>query len=267
MLVVKTIKNYSNLVNMNKIDFQKLKNEIYDLNQNLTDIEAEKIVEIQYDTNNQNTTREILNWYEDLRNNLESTIELIDLETCDQWKTSNKQNVEHESGNFFKIMGVRTRNSSSREVGNQGWDQPIIIEKDFDGGLLGLVRSYINGTPHYLVEAKFEPGNFNLLQLSPTLQATFSNLNKAHGGKEPNFTNYFLDHEESNDLYLFNQWLSEDGGRLFNKRNKGLVKNINYEDIGDIPKNFIWVSLYQIREFINEHTIVNPHLARLIFLF
>ena len=28
MLVVKTIKNYSNLVNMNKIDFQKLKNEI-----------------------------------------------------------------------------------------------------------------------------------------------------------------------------------------------------------------------------------------------
>ena len=33
-----------------------------------------------------------------------------------------------------------------------------------------------------------------------------------------------FDHEESSEHYLFNQWLSEDGGRLFNKRNKGLVK-------------------------------------------
>ena len=252
---------------MNEIVFRKLKSEICDLNKNLTNFEAEKIVEIQHDTNNQNTTQEILDWYEDLRHNLKSKVELIDIDSCNQWKTSDTKNIEHESGNFFKIMGVRVYDSSSREVGSQGWDQPIIIEKDFDGGLLGLIRSYINGTPHYLVEAKFEPGNFNLLQLSPTLQATFSNLNKAHGGKEPNFANYFLDHEESSEHYLFNQWLSEDGGRLFNKRNKGLVKNIEFREIDEIPENFIWVSLYQIREIINKYTIVNPHLARLVFLF
>ena len=42
------------------------------------------------------------------------------------------------------------------------------------GGLLGLIRTKIEGLPHYLVEAKYEPGNFNSVLFSPTLQATFS---------------------------------------------------------------------------------------------
>ena len=35
------------------------------------------------------------------------------------------------------------------------------------------------------------------------------------------FANYFLDHEESSEHYLFNQWLSEDG-KIYERN--GLVK-------------------------------------------
>jgi len=41
--------------------------------------------------------------------------------------------------------------------------------------------------PHYLVQAKAEPGNYGLVSLSPSVQATFSNLERAHGGRAPTF--------------------------------------------------------------------------------
>ena len=70
----------------------------------------------------------------------------------------------------------------------------------------------------------------------------------------------------SNKDYLFNQWLNEDGGRLNQKRNRGLVKNVPYEEIEVKNTNFAWVSFYQIDQFIKQGSIVNPHLARLIYL-
>ena len=63
----------------------------------------------------------------------------------------------------------------------------FLIQIGFDGGLSGLLRRRINGIPHYLIEAKAEPGNLDKIQNSPALQATFSNLKKAHGGRKPKF--------------------------------------------------------------------------------
>ena len=70
--------------------------------------------------------------------------------------------------------------------------QPILSEVDEVGGLLGLIRTKIDNLPHYLVEAKYEPGNFNKILLSPTLQATFSNINQAHKGRKPHYFEFFF---------------------------------------------------------------------------
>ena len=48
------------------------------------------------------------------------------------------------------------------------------------------------------MQAKIEPGNINKIQLSPTIQATKSNFTQKHGGRKPNYLEYFLnavDHE------------------------------------------------------------------------
>ena len=68
--------------------------------------------------------------------------------------------------NFFSIEGRRITNTK-REVNS--WDQPFIKQIGYKGGIIGLVRSKIKGVPHYLVDAKFEPGNFNDVQLSSSL--------------------------------------------------------------------------------------------------
>ena len=75
----------------------------------------------------------------------------------------------------------------------------------------------------------------------------------------------FFEDYENTENYLFNNWLTEDGGRLYNKRNLGLVKFIPHEEIS-LKDGFIFLSMFQIKQLIRESSIVNPHLARLIFL-
>tara|TARA_B000000565_G_C23776025_1_gene374096 strand:- start:728 stop:1516 length:789 start_codon:yes stop_codon:yes gene_type:complete len=253
-------------IDKKKSNFNRLKVEVAKVFPELNDYELEKIVERNICTNVFSEKKDIEDWFKKIIESSNVSVEEINVNDCDSWNVDKNGNISHDSGGFFKIIGLRTKNSTTREVGNQGWDQPIVSEINNDGGILGLVRSYIEGLPHYLVEAKFEPGNYGFVQLSPTLQATFSNINKAHGGRLPNYYEFFKDYEASQEDYLFNQWLNEDGGRLNKKRNRGLVKNVAYEDIQLENQNFAWLSFHQINQFINQGNYVNPHLARLIYL-
>ena len=259
MLQKKTIQKKVN-------NFLDLKNKLEKVFLNLSEFEIEKIIEKNFCTNVIMEKDEADLWIEDIKKNLETTVQEINLNDSEMWSVDSSGNISHDTGKFFKIIGLRTKNSKSREVGEKGWDQPIIAEVNRDGGILGLLRTYINDLPHYLVEAKFEPGNYGFIQLSPTLQATFSNIEKAHGGRTPNYYKFFEDFKSKNESYLFNQWLNEDGGRLNQKRNRGLVKNVKYDEVGDLKENFIWLSFNQVDQYIKEGKLVNPHLARLIYL-
>ena len=131
--------------------------------------------------------------------------------------------------------------------------------------MLGIIRSRIDNVPHYLLEAKFEPGNYGFVQLSPTLQATFANINKKHGGRKPYFTELFVNRENDPKVeVLFEAWLSEDGGRLDRKRNKGILINVDYDEIKLPNDNFKWLSLYQIKKLIHEDAFVSPHVRGIL---
>jgi len=231
-------------------------------NYDLIHYEAEKIVETLMCTNSISTIEEVLEFYDSERKSNTAQVEEKDITRLSKWKITD-QKISHESGSFFQIIGISTTNSSSREVGKKGWDQPIIKEKNNIGGLLGLIRTKINGLPHYLVEAKFEPGNFQDIQFSPTLQATFSNIERVHGGNSPSYIEFFRDYELKEN-YLFNNWMTEDGGRLYKKRNLGLVKFVDYKEIGPLKTSFIFLSRHQIITLSKTLSIINPHLMRLI---
>lgn len=224
--------------------------------------DAEKIVETLICTNTISTIEDVMKFYNNQRDRNSAVIKQKPISELEQWNISD-QTISHSSKNFFEVIGISTRESSSREVGKKGWDQPILREKNDVGGLLGLIRTYINDMPHYLVDAKFEPGNFHDIQFSPTLQATFSNIEMAHGGSSPNYIEFFKDYKNKEN-YIFNNWLSEDGGRLYKKRNLGLIKSIDFEQIGPLKSSFIYLSRHQILSLSKNETIINPHLMRLI---
>ena len=188
----------------------------------------------------------------------------IPLNECKGWYADSETGwLKHESGEFFVVQGVRVALTVNREV-KGGWDQPIIKQIGYDGGLLGLLRQRLDGIPHYLIEAKAEPGNPDKIQISPTLQATFSNLKQAHGGRKPRFAEYFENPENYKGEVLFAQWMSEDGGRLHLKRNKGMLVEVPEGSISEIPEGFRWVSLYQLKALIKENSWVNPHIRGII---
>jgi len=221
----------------------------------------ETMLESIRDDNQINKLDYIIEWFNKKREESDMIVEEIGLNDLDKWSVdSNSGNVEHESGGFFELIGVKVSNTFDREVGKKGWTQPMIAKNP--GGILGILMKRINDIPHYLLQAKAEPGNIGKLQLSPTLQATTSNLLKAHGGSKPLFAEYF---DEENDLnIIYAKWQSEDGGRFHLKSNYNMIVEVNEDEDLKIPDSFIWVTLYQIKQLMKIENFVGPHVRGII---
>jgi oxidase EvaA len=209
---------------------------------------------------------ELVAWYYNFVRNSSMKLTPIPLESCRDWKFDlDKHSICHSSGEFFKVEGYRISGTNSREV-TSGWDQPFLTQEGYDGGILGLVRKRFDGVPHYLVEAKEEPGNYNIVQISPTVQATFSNLKRAHKGNKTHYSELFLNPSVYPVKVIFDQWTSEDGGRLFNKRNRSML--IEYDEdleLELVSDRFKWVSLYQLKKLVSqENAIIAPHIRGIL---
>ena len=133
----------------------------------LSTYEIEKLVEHSMCTNLLNTYDEIVTWAEKIKKQFDTEIKEIPLKNLRNWNVGSNK-IAHSSGKFFEVLGFRVGSNSIREV-EAGWDQPIIKEHGFDGGVLCLLRTYIEELPHYLIQARFEPGNYNHIQLSLSL--------------------------------------------------------------------------------------------------
>jgi oxidase EvaA len=97
----------------------------------------------------------------------------IPLADCREWALDPATGfVRHTSRDFFYVQGLRVESGASRERGS-GWDQPMLTQVGFDGGMLGLLRQRVQGVPMYLIEAKAEPGNYRLIQMSRWSQTAF----------------------------------------------------------------------------------------------
>ena len=153
-------------------------------------LRLQTMVESIRDDNQINKLDYVIDWFNKKREESDMIVEEIGINDLDKWNIDkNSGNITHDSGGFFEVIGVKVSNTFDREVGKKGWTQPMIGKNP--GGILGILMKRINGVPHYLLQAKAEPGNIGKLQLSPTLQATTSNLLKAHGGIRPLFSEYF----------------------------------------------------------------------------
>jgi oxidase EvaA len=222
---------------------------------------SEFLFETMSDESRFGSIDETREWYRECvaRNEMRSF--LIPLLDCRQWSICpTSGSLVHDSGEFFRVDGIRVSASPSREV-QSGWDQPLLTQVGYDGGILGLLRKRFDGVPHYLVEAKAEPGNYNIVQITTTIQATFSNLKRAHRGNQTPYSHYFTAPESHQGTVLIDQWMSEDGGRLNNKRNRTMLVEVpETHEISVVNRNYRWVSLFQLKQLVlTDDAIVAPH--------
>lgn len=160
-------------------------------------------------------------------------------------------NISHESGRFFTLSGAYVRHRTPG--GELVWDQPVIDQAEV--GILGIIAKKIDGVMHLCLQAKEEPGNINSVQLSPTVQATYSNYTRVHGGSPPEFLDYFLDGKKGRILYSKLQ--TEDGGRFLFKSNRNMVVQIDDAEPDELPEGFIWLTLKQISRLLYRDNLIH----------
>ena len=187
-------------------------------------------------------SQKIINWLNTVKKKHELNVKVINLNELKKWKIS-KEEIYHESKNFFKIVGIKVESNFYKK----NWYQPIIVQNEV--GILGIIKN--KKTKKYLLQAKVEPGNINKLQLAPTVQATKSNYSRVHGGKKVAHVNYFL---KIKKIENYNQ--SEQGFRYLNKFNSNILINVSKKINHD--KNFYWFSKNEIKILIStKKNIVN----------
>lgn len=196
---------------------------------------------------NINSTKELLDWIRRL--NEETFVNIVNssIDENSFWFYDEKAGIiKNRQGSFFTIEGMKEYRD-----GNLVKEQPIIIQAEI--GFLGIIAKEIDGEINLLMQAKIEPGNINNVQISPTIQATKSNFTGAHGGKSPNYLNYFVNAKDYTIIY--DQVQSEQGARFFKKRNRNML--ILVEDEVEVLDNFAWMTLGQIKELMKIDNLVN----------
>ena len=154
--------------------------------------------------------------------------------------------IRNQDGSFFQIKALKKYKENQCVL-----EQPIIIQNEI--GFLGIICCEIEGEMHYLMQAKIEPGNINNIQISPTIQATKSNFTQKHGGKKPNYLDYFLNVEKEN--IIVDQIQSEQSSRFYKKRNRNII--IKVDSPIEALENFRWMTLAQIKELMKYDNLIN----------
>lgn len=197
------------------------------------------------------STEEILQWLYEKRESINVDIQEVPINQMNKWLYDGVEGrIKHVSGKFFSIDGIRVHTNYGMK---ETWDQPIINQPEI--GFLGILTQMKNGILHFLLQAKIEPGNINVVQLSPTLQATKSNYTRVHQGRTPDFLEYFNGEKEV--MVLVDQLQSEQGARFYKKRNRNIIIEIPENDQLEIPDNFIWLTLKQLKDLMSMDNVVN----------
>jgi oxidase EvaA len=198
---------------------------------------------------------EILNWFTNLKGQFELEVTPISLFNINDWQFE-KDQLRHSENKFFKVIAVKI------EIGNReviSWSQPLI--QPMQEGLIVFIVKKINGIYHFLVQAKLESGNFDILEFAPTVQCLTGNYKETEENALP-FLDYVL--RAKRDQIKFDALQSEEGGRFFQEQNRNLIIEVDDEFSIDVPDNYIWITLNQLNLFLKFNNYLNIQARSLI---
>lgn len=197
------------------------------------------------------STDEFLKWFAARSAANRFDVRRMPLSELEGWRVEPETgNVVHQSGRFFRIEGIEVATNFGP---TPAWNQPIINQPEI--GILGFLAQEIDGVLHFLVQAKMEPGNVNLIQVSPTVQATRSNFTQVHGGSRPPYLEYFLDAGRAQ--IMVDQLQSEQGARFLKKRNRNTIVRVPNDERVHLGDDFFWLTLGQLSQLLQRSNLVN----------
>lgn len=187
-------------------------------------------------------------WLKALQETATSQVTEIPLAELEHWYfDAETGDLKHRSGSFFSIIGLDCKPGWADAA---PWQQPIISQPEV--GILGILTKKFDGVRYFLMQAKMEPGNINRVQLSPTVQATFSNYTQAHNGRVPSYMGYFLNPKAT---IIRSQLQSETGTRFFRKFNRNILLDVTAEV--EVLPGYRWLTLHDIQALMAVDNAIN----------
>jgi oxidase EvaA len=194
------------------------------------------------------TMSEHLSWLTGLKAKYDLHVSQCPINEMSGWEIRNDEIVRTD-GRFFKIIGVNVT-ISNREVAS--WCQPLV--QPMQDGLCAFIIKKIDGVYHFLVQAKLECGNLDVLELAPTVQCLTGNVPEKPE-KRPPFYDYVVNAPK--DRVLIDALQSEEGGRFYHEQNRNMLVEVGDDFPLDVPSHYTWMTLGQLYEFLRFNNYLN----------
>lgn len=208
--------------------------------------------------NSYHSIDEIIHWFTNLKTTYELTVKKVPLNRLSEWFMG-KDRIYHRDNKYFEVIGVDV-NIENREVIK--WSQPLI--RPIQSGICAFIIKEIHGIAHFLVQAKMEVGNFDILEFAPTVQCITGSYQNDDSLNNLPFLDYVL--SATSDLIVLDTYQSEEGGRFYQEQNRNMLILANDDINLDVPTNFKWISLHQLKVFIKFNNYLNIQARSLLSL-
>lgn len=253
---IKELMRYPNLVNMDTrtvisgIDFGFSKNEMEINNVVINAPEKNQMFLSAIDQyQSHHSIEEIISWITRLKSTYELDVKNIPLRGVKDWIKTETE-IHQKDFKYFSVIAANIT-ISNREV--MSWSQPLI--RSAQEGIIAFIVKNIRGVLHFLVQAKVEAGNFDILELAPTVQCLTGNYRKGLNEYEVPFIEDILNAPVSSVMYKVMQ--SEEGGRFYQEQNLNMIVEVDEAFSTHVPANYIWMTLNQLHIFIKFNNYLN----------
>ena len=185
-----------------------------------------------------------------MRESIQFDVSRIKFSDMEKWsKQKDTGDLVHESGKFFSIKCGRAQDIDTGKTRFQ----PIIDQPE--QGILGIISRYAKGRLEILLQMKVEPGNVDVVQLSPTVQATKSNYTRVHKGSSIPYLWEFKENHDGLTNIVSKAFQSEHGYKFYKKANDNM--HVHNNDTEIIDDRFEWFTLSDIRTLLSNPCCIN----------
>lgn len=225
-------------------------------NLNLTPFTEGLLNSSAYDAKSINSLNDIILFITEHKCNYELEVNKIPLEDLQDWVIGDNT-IYHEKNKYFEIIAASI-SIGNREVVN--WTQPMV--KPVQEGICAFICKNIDGVLHFIVQAKLECGNFDIIEFAPTVQCLTDNYRTQYSLEKLPFLNEVLNAKEGN--IVFDTYQSEEGGRFYREQNRSMVIFANDDFSNELPDNYIWMTFSQLQTFMKHNNYINVQARSLI---
>jgi oxidase EvaA len=198
----------------------------------------------------------IIHWFTGLKVRYDLAINGIPLHAVDKWVIE-PDCIRHVEDRFFRVIAMQV------EIGNRevtSWDQPLI--EPVRQGICAFIVKEIEGILHFLVQGKVEPGNFDVLEMAPTVQCVTGPYSGEGSRKGLPYLDFVMN--AKSEQIIIDALQSEEGGRFYHEQNRNMILLVDADFPVEAPDNYIWMTLHQLKTFLRFNNYLNIQARNLI---